>query len=113
MLGRGEFVCGMVLVYQLSEKINSSLFEFLPKCLKMREERERERERERWFCHDKCHHHLSPLIMSCIKEFWRMRNTFHVIKNCRISIIYMMTNKKVKKMLKKEFFMFVEEVLSS
>ena len=46
MLGRGEFVCGMVLVYQLSEKINSSLFEFLPKCLKMREE-ERERERER------------------------------------------------------------------
>ena len=46
MLGRGEFVCGMVLVYQLSEKINSSLFEFLPKYLKMREERERERERE-------------------------------------------------------------------
>ena len=84
MLGRGRFACGKILVYHLSEKINSSLFEFLPKFLRIGEiERERERERdggrnderETWFCHDKCHHHLSPMIMFCTEEFRGMRNT--------------------------------------
>ena len=44
MLGRGRFACGKILVYHLSEKINSSLFEFLPKFLRIERERERERE---------------------------------------------------------------------
>ena len=76
MLSRGKFACGKISVYHLSEKVNSSLFEFLPKIFEDRErEREREDERETWFCHDKCHHHLSPMIMSCIEKFPGMRNT--------------------------------------
>ena len=93
MLGRGELECGMVSVYHLCEKTNSSLFEFLPKFSENARKRERERERERWFCHDKCHHHLSPMIMSCIEEFQGMRNTSFMTRNC-LSMYFLSNNKQ-------------------
>ena len=87
MLGRGEFECGIVLVYHLSEKINSSLYEFLPNKI-FGKEREREREREREFCHDKCHHHLSPMKMSRVEEFQRMQNTSFMKRTTRESKVF-------------------------
>ena len=40
-------------LYHLNQKFNSSLFEFLPKFFREKTN----------FCHDKCHHHLSPMIV--------------------------------------------------